>query len=137
MSEISSFSQINPQKLKSLCINNSGKSTILKNEIMDFILKDIQKIPNYQSLKNEVEILLHICNLIENLISKNKQKIDKKKLVLDIMAQVFHFNSDSEKEGLEKQIQFLYDNKLITKVTKFKQVAKKVFAVANFILKEF
>ena len=51
------------------------------------------------------------------------------------MAQVFHFNSDSEKEGLEKQIQFLYDNKLITKVTKFKQVAKKVFAVANFILK--
>jgi hypothetical protein len=135
MSEISSFSQINPQKLKSLCINNSGKSTILKNEIMDFILKDIQKIPNYQSLKNEVEILLHICNLIENLISKNKQKIDKKKLVLDIMAQVFHFNSDSEKEGLEKQIQFLYDNKLITKVTKFKQVAKKVFAVANFILK--
>jgi hypothetical protein len=135
MSEISSFSQINPQKLKSLCINNSGKSTILKNEIMDFILKDIQKIPNYQSLKNEVEILLHICNLIENLISKNKQKIDKKKLVLDIMAQVFHFNSDSEKEGLEKQIQFLYDNKLITKVTKFKQVAKKVFAAANFILK--
>jgi hypothetical protein len=135
MSEISSFSQINPQKLKSLCINNSGKSTILKNEIMDFILKDIQKIPNYQSLKNEVEILLHICNLIENLISKNKQKIDKKKLVLDIMAQVFCCNSDSEKEVLEKQIQFLYDNKLITKVTKFKQVAKKVFAVANFILK--
>ena len=73
--------------------------------------------------------------LIENLISKNKQKIDKKKLVLDIMAQVFCFNSDSEKEGLEKQIQFLYDNKLITKVTKFKQVAKKVFAAANFILK--
>ena len=102
---------------------------------MDFILKDIQKIPNYQSLKNEVEILLHICNLIENLISKNKQKIDKKKLVLDIMAQVFCCNSDSEREVLEKQIQFLYDNKLITKVTKFKQVAKKVFAVANFILK--
>jgi len=135
MSEISSFSQINPQKLKSLCINKSGKSTILKNDIMDFILKDIQKIPNYQSLKNEVEILLHICNLIENLISKNKQKIDKKKLVIDIMAQVFCCNSDSEREVLEKQIQFLYDNKLITKVTKFKQVAKKVFAVANFILK--
>ena len=108
MSEISSFSQINPQKLKSLCINNSGKSTILKNEIMDFILKDIQKIPNYQSLKNEVEILLHICNLIENLISKNKQKIDKKKIVLDIMAQVFCCNSDSEREVLEKQIQFFY-----------------------------
>jgi len=33
--------------------SGSGKSTILKNEIMDFILKDIQKIPNYQSLKNE------------------------------------------------------------------------------------
>ena len=79
MSEIiSTFSQINPQKLKNLSINNSGKSTILKNEIIDFILKDIQKIPNCQILKNDVEVLLHICNLIENLISKNKHKIDKK-----------------------------------------------------------
>jgi hypothetical protein len=135
MSEISTFSQINPQKLKNLSINNSSKSTILKNEIMDFILKDIQKIPNFQMLKNDVEILLHICNLIENLISKNKQKIDKKQLVIDIMCQVFYLNSDVEKDAVAKQIQFLYDNKLITKVTKFNQVAKKFIAVANFILK--
>ena len=135
MSEISTFSQINPQKLKNLSINNTGKSTILKNEIMDFILKDIQKIPNCQMLKNDVEILLHICNLIENLISKNKQKINKKQLVIDIMTQGFYLSSDVEKDAIEKQIQFLYDNKLITKVTTFKQVAKKFVAVANFIFK--
>ena len=102
---------------------------------MDFILKDIQKIPNCQILKNDVEILLHICNLIENLISKNKQKIDKKQLVIDIMVQVFYLNSDVEKDAVEKQIQFLYDNKLITKVTTLRQVIKKFVAVANFILK--
>ena len=135
MSEISTFSQINPQKLKSLSINNSGKSTILKNEIIDFILKDIQKIPNSQSLKNDVEILLHICNLIENLISKNKQKINKKQLVIDIMTQVFYLNSDDEKNALEKQIQFLYDNKLIIKVTTLNQILKKAFSIANFIYK--
>jgi hypothetical protein len=135
MSEISTFSQINPQKLKTLSINNSGKSTILKNEIVDFILKDIQKIPNSQSLKNDVEILLHICNLIENLISKNKQKINKKQLVIDIMTQVFYLNSDDEKNALEKQIQFLYDNKLIIKVTTLNQVLKKAFSIANFIFK--
>ena len=135
MSEISTFSQINPQKLKHLSINNSGKSTILKNEIIDFILKDIQKIPNSQILKNDVEVLLHICNLIENLISKNKQKIDKKQLVIDIMSQVFYLNSDVEKDAVAKQIQFLFDNKLITKVTTYKQVIKKFVAVANFILK--
>ena len=135
MSEISTFSQINPQKLKNLSINNSSKSTILKNEIMDFILKDIQKIPNFQMLKNDVEILLHICNLIENLISKNKQKIDKKQLVIDIMCQVFYLNSDVEKDAVAKQIQFLYDNKLISKVTTLTRVVKKVFAVANFIFK--
>ena len=135
MSEISSFSQINPQKLKNLSINNSGKSTILKNEIIDFILKDIQKIPNCQILKNDVEVLLHICNLIENLISKNKQKIDKKQLVIDIMSQVFYLNSDVEKDAVAKQIQFLFDNKLITKVTSFTQVVQNVFAVANFIFK--
>ena len=135
MSEISTFSQINPQKIQSLSINNTGKSTILKNEIMDFILKDIQKIPNFQTLKNDVEILLHLCNLIENLISKNKQKIDKKQLIIDIMAQVFYLNSDAEKDTISKQIQFLYDNKLITKVTTMNQVIKKVFTIANFIFK--
>ena len=135
MSEISTFSQINPQKLQSLSINNTGKSTILKNEIMDFILKDIQKIPNFHMLKNDVEILLHFCNLIENLISKNKQKIDKKQLIIDIMVQVFYLNSDAEKDAIAKQIQFLYDNKLITKVTTFNQVIKKVYAIANFIYK--
>ena len=133
MSEISTFSQINPQKLQSLSINNTGKSTILKNEIMDFILKDIQKIPNFHMLKNDVEILLHFCNLIENLISKNKQKIDKKQLIIDIMVQVFYLNSDAEKDAIAKQIQFLYDNKLIT--TTFNQVIKKVYAIANFIYK--
>ena len=135
MSEISTFSQINPQKLQSLSINNTGKSTILKNEIMDFILKDIQKIPNFHMLKNDVEILLHFCNLIENVISKNKQKIDKKQLIIDIMVQVFYLNSDAEKDAIAKQIQFLYDNKLITKVTTFNQVIKKVYAIANFIYK--
>ncbi len=51
------------------------------------------------------------------------------------MSQVFYLNSDVEKDAIEKQIQFLYDNKLITKVTTLKQVIKKVYSFANFIFK--
>ena len=51
------------------------------------------------------------------------------------MSQVFYLNSDVEKDAVAKQIQFLFDNKLITKVTTFKQVIKQFAAVANFILK--
>jgi len=51
------------------------------------------------------------------------------------MCQVFYLNSDVEKDAVAKQIQFLYDNKLISKVTTLTRVVKKVFAVANFIFK--
>ena len=51
------------------------------------------------------------------------------------MSQVFYLNSDVEKDAVAKQLQFLFDNKLITKVTSFTQVVKKFVAVANFIFK--
>jgi len=127
MSSDSTFSQINPIKIPSLSVANSAKKDILKVEIIDFVVKDLQKIPNYQSLKNDIEILLHICNIVENLISKNKGKIDKKQLVVDIFNQVFFLN-ETEKLALEKQIQFLFDNKLITKI-------KKTYALFNNIKK--
>jgi len=127
----STFSQINPQKLQSLTINNTGKTSILKNEIIDFVLKDIQKIPNYYNLKNDIEILLHICNLVENLISKNKGAIDKKQLVIDIICQVFCISSDAEKDAVAKQIQFLYDNKLIKKISSFLAFKKKLTSLVK------
>jgi len=53
--------------------------------------------------------------------------LTKKQLVVDIFNQVFFLN-ETEKLALEKQIQFLFDNKLITKI-------KKTYALFNNIKK--
>lgn len=129
----SSFSQINPQKLeKYLKVKNSAKNEILKNEIIDFISNDLKKIPNYLNLKNDIEIIRHICNIIENLIDNNKEKIDKKQLVIDVLCQTFSITKEDEKKALANQIQFLFDNKFIKKISTLKILKKRFFSLTKF-----
>ena len=48
------------------------------NDLVNKIVEKIKEIPNYENLKLDVELTLHICNIIENIITK-KDKVDKKK----------------------------------------------------------
>ena len=124
----SKFTQINPLKIQHLTLKNSAKHVMLKNEIIDFIIKEIQKIPNYQEMKNNLELVRFICNMLENLIVNNDENIDKKQTVIDILTQLFFFNTGTDKLSIENQIQFLFDNGLIKKIATLKIIKKKLFA---------
>ena len=65
------------------------------------------------------EFLLLICNLVEHLVNKKKYKIDKKVLVVEILNQLFTLNA-VEKANVESNIEFLWNNKNIKKVSAFK-----------------
>ena len=116
----SKFTQINPLKIQHLTLKNSAKHVMLKNEIIDFIIKEIQKIPNYQEMKNNLELVRFICNMLENLIVNNDENIDKKQTVIDILTQLFFFNTGTDKLSIENQIQFLFDNGFIKKIATLK-----------------
>jgi len=124
----SKFTQINPLKIKHLTLKNSAKHVMLKNEIIDFIIKEIQKIPNYQEMKNNLELVRFICNMLENLIVNNDENIDKKQTVIDILTQLFFFNTGTDKTSIENQIQFLFDNGFIKKIKTLKIIKKKLLA---------
>ena len=81
-SDTSKFTQINPLKIQHLTFKNSAKHVMLKNELIAFIITEIQKIPNYQELKNNLELIRFVCNMLENLITNNKENIDKKQTVI-------------------------------------------------------
>lgn len=99
------------------------KNHLLKNlkvdEVKREIIERIQKFPNYNAYKNDVEFLLLVCNMIEHLIIK-KDKIDKKQLLIEIYKQVFNNLNNDEQKALEQNVEFLWNNKKIKKVSYYK-----------------
>ena len=113
-------------------VNALEKSNIY-NCIRDAILTKISKIPELQKLRLNVELTLLVCNIIENSINSNSKyhKIDKKQLVVDIFSQAFNLNP-AEIQLLKDQIEFLYNNGAIIKISKI----KKFFSSITNLLKK-
>ena len=52
-------------------------------EISKGIITKVQAMPDINELKLDLDVILYVCNLIENNIKQNETKsIDKKKLLL-------------------------------------------------------
>jgi hypothetical protein len=84
----------------------------LLNQIHDLV----KGLHQHEDLRGDPELILLVCNLVENLLGKNKFKIDKKELVIAILDKVYNL-TDEEKQQLDIQVQFLYDNGKIQKVS--------------------
>ena len=94
-----------------------------KNEIFEVIVQKIMDIKDYTTLKFDNELLIFVCNCIENSLYKNKKKIDKKKLCLEIYEKVFTL-SDKEKEQISNSIEFLCENNMIDVIPFYKKYTK-------------
>jgi len=93
----------------------------LLNQICDLILKipEIQKMKIHNSNTIELELVLIVCNLIENAISPNNKKklnIDKQQLCVDIFIKIFNL-TPLDIITLQNQIQYLYNNKMIKRIS--------------------
>ena len=100
------------------------------NKLVEFIIKEIQNIPEYQSHKNNLELIKLIFNLIENKVVK-KDKLDKKSIVIEGIKRTFNLN-EAEVKTLEGFIEFLHKNKKIKKLSVLK---KYIIPTFNFFLK--
>ena len=75
------------------------------------------------------QLTLMVCDCLQKMISNNKKlKIDKKALVVLILADIFDL-TDSERLQIEEQIEFLHDSKAIKAVT---IVSKIVYKLNSF-----
>lgn len=103
-------------------------------EVSKFIIERVQSMPNYQELRNDVEILLYICTVIENEISQTKTKsINKKDIVIDIVHKIFSLKPE-EFKNIEKNIEFLHSNNMIRKISNYEKVPLKI---ASWFLRKF
>lgn len=95
---------------------NSLSQKDKKNKIKNSINSRVTQISNYETLRNkssiDQELVLFVCNAVENLVKK-KYKIDKKQFVVEIIDDLFHGLNQVEKDNVANVCQFLFDNALI------------------------
>jgi len=96
-------------------IKQKDKRQKIKNAVVQKITT-IDKIGQFRSNGLvDHELVLMVCNCVENVIKKNAG-IDKKELVVEIFKQLFADLSAQETENIKNQCQYSYDNNLIEKI---------------------
>lgn len=105
------FSALNLIDLK-----HNLKTLSLENEITTNITSKLGEIPNLQGLKLDPELILLVCNCIENEVAQNGlKKVNKKDLATKIMSHLFEL-TDADKEHISKTIEFIWQNGQIKKI---------------------
>ena len=111
-------------------LKNLNDLAILKQ----MVVCKIQSLPNYQTLKNDVELVLYACNTLENAhVDLKAAKINKRQLIVSVFGELFNLN-DEEKLTVSNTIQFLFDH---GKIKQVKQVLVVANTIKNWIIKKF
>ena len=112
-------------------------SFIVYNKIIEIISERIKHIPNYETLRLSLDLVLLICNMIENLChenninSKNQEKNFKREIALTVYK-FLNWTGNDDKQFLLNSIQFLWSSGRIKKIKFYKRIWCKV---KNFIIK--
>lgn len=111
----------NTKMKHSLCVHNKYET------IKHALINHIRTIPGYELLYNDPEMVLWVCNVVENSAEPvDKKKPDKKELVMTIMTLCFNLQKDKQ-EAVEKTIEFLWSNKKIKKMSIVKKAGNYIY----------
>ena len=103
-------------------LKNSLAQRNTTNNIVEIVVERIQALPNYAALRNDMELLLYCCSIVEHLGTKG---IDKKEIVLEAFNRIFCLD-EQEQLCVKSSIEFLWNNKQIKKLSKSRLFLKSV-----------
>ena len=102
------------------------------NAIIDIIVAKVKEIPQFERLGRSIDLVLNICEQIENLV-KDNNVVGEKGFKADIAIKIFEklgLNKAEDKEFLVNSVNYLHssggikDVKFVSKVVGF---VKKLF----------
>jgi hypothetical protein len=106
----------------------SLKNSLVKDQRvadLNIVVKDkIASLPPNVSYKNNTELILYVCKLVENVICK-KDGINKKDLVINILRPLLGLN-DAEAKLTGEIIEFLHSNGLIQRIKQAKKLKNSI-----------
>ena len=103
-------------------LKNSLSKHFVFHDLVNVLVTKIKEIPKFEELKLNIELTLLCCNIVENSVKK-KTKVDKEKLVVESLTQIFTLNEDEQKT-IKNHIEFLHTNKRIVKIDEVKKFFK-------------
>lgn len=109
-------------------------NSINESKIVNIIVAKLQLIPQVNKLSKSIDLILFVCNAIENLtfeLRLKKEKGFKLKIAIEIYEKVFSI-SVPDKEVLINCIEHLHSTKRIDRVKAFKKLK---FYASNFFLR--
>ena len=113
-------------ELSVISLRNHLFSDFREDQIRKTIIARLQELNMTQvKYKLDTEFLTFLTNLIEYLVEK-KDKVDKQKIALDIMRDVFCATED-EIDLIKRNIDYLHSNKVIKKVSYYKLFKTAIF----------
>lgn len=108
----------------------SLKNSLIKDQKvsdLSIVVKEkIASLPVGMPYKNNSELILYVCKLVENVIVK-KDSINKKDLVISILRPLLALN-DSEAKLTGDIIEFLHSNGLIQKIKQSKKIKNSIMS---------
>lgn len=106
----------------------SLKNSLVKDQRvadLNIVVKDkIASLPPNVSYKNNSELILYVCKLVENVICK-KDGLNKKDLVINILRPFLGL-TDPEAKLTGEIIEFLHSNGMIQKIKKVKKLKSSI-----------
>ena len=112
---------------------NELNTHVVKNNLIDKIVEKINKIPKHHELRLNPELILLVCNIVENTINKS-DKVSKKDVVIDVFKQINHITCENDINLLGSLIEFLHSN---DKIKKVKLLRKATFYTIGWLKKKF
>lgn len=106
-------------------------SYIVVNKIVEIIAERVKALPNYHTLRLSLDLVLLICNMIENLCYENdiKGKEQNPNFKRDLAMNVYKsldWIKEDDKQFLLNSIQFLWSSGRIKKISFCKRVWSKL-----------
>lgn len=104
-------------------ISPSLQNHIVLNKIIEIVVGEVQKIPQFEKLQRSMDLVLYICNSIEELVVSNgvsKQPVGYKKDLAIKIFEILKFNKPEDRDFLVNSIEFLCSSGKIKRVPFFK-----------------
>jgi len=119
----SSLNQLKVDNLPKIKLSHTIKTSILSAQIIEYIVNEIKLIPNFDTLSNDLHLLTHICNMIENLQRSDlSPKLNKKEVFLDIVKHLFPNLTVENQVFIDNFVDFIVSNGLVKKISNFSNV---------------
>jgi len=125
------FNPLDVSSVSLLKLKKGLKTKFSEKALFTYLVKSIICAPHYETLKQDLELVLHIYSMIEVITTDSKVKIDKLEMILSVYSDVFDM-SDTDKLYLVNIVNYMNDGDVF--VYKGKSLPTRVYIFCRQLL---